>query len=111
MEELVNIIREEIAKNINEKKIEEIKQYIRKLWKKCSFKKVFEKDEIWPKTIIYENEDSPFIKAEFYEDGTAKVWPRRPLQWVTVTLTCPKDMKFDDFKEIVEESVEELGRK
>jgi len=29
--------------------------------------------------------------------------------WVEVKLTCPKGMDFDEFKEIIEDSVKELG--
>ena len=83
--------------------VEKVKQRVRSLFENIKDKNWCEDDGPWPKTVVYEEEDSPFIKAEFYEDGTVKIWPRQPLNWLKVTFTCPEDMKLEELKEIVKE--------
>lgn len=108
MEDTVKQLREQIKKDLAKEQILKLKRYIKKFWKEGIAKRLAT-EEVWPKTIIYDNEDVPFLKAELHKDGTVTVWPRQPLKYVSLTLTCPKDIKFEDFKEIVEDSVKELG--
>ena len=85
--------------------VEKVKQQARSLLEKIKDKKNWwEEEGSWPKTIVYEeNEDSPFIKAEFYKDGTVKIWPRQPANWIEVIFTCPEDMKLEELKATVKE--------
>jgi len=67
-----------------EKIIEKMKEELKKL----ASQKLTE----WPIVITYPD-GVPFKRAEFYEDGTAKVWPSQPLQWISLRI------KLDDVKE------------
>lgn len=94
--------------DINEH-IEKIKNYIKSVWDKGVGDIVWMNEENWPKILINNDETSPFLKVLWEKDGTLKIWPRKPIEFVSLTLTCPKDMKVGEFKEIVEDSVKELG--
>ena len=86
--------------------VEEIRAYIRKYWKE-SF---INKETKWPRIINF-SDDFPIVKAEINEDGLTKIWPRKPLEWVTLKLTCPENMSPDAFEQLCKESVEEVGGK
>jgi hypothetical protein len=48
------------------------------------------KEPTWPITVTYPD-GAPFKKAEFYEDGTAKVWPSQPLNWISLNIKLEPD--------------------
>jgi hypothetical protein len=73
---------------MNEQDIEEVKEKVRKYFKECT-KKLGEDDGPWPKVLAF-GEEFPVVKAEIYKDGTMNVWPRKPLKYISVSLTLPR---------------------
>jgi hypothetical protein len=97
---------------MSEQHIAELKEKLRKLWKEGLTKKVWEDDGPWPKIITYpDSEDILFTKAELHKDGTVRAWYRGSVNFVKLRITCPKDMKFEDFEEIITETIKEAKEK
>jgi len=85
--------------------IEKLKEQIAKHCKECLSKVIGDYENVWPKTIIYP-EDHPWIKAEVSKNGDAKIYPRKPLQWINLTFTfTPKGIKEIEMEESREQAI------